>query len=157
MPMAGTGPQPKISRGDSGMSTTTPATVTLAGTAMLPVPRITAASELKSHTSTAPANTQLEYTSAPCSDAPVPPMAAYSAGPPSSSAAVNVRPKPSAMTSACVTSAFASSGLRAPRARAMDEAMPPPMAPAEVICISITTGNTSAIAARASPPSLPTK
>lgn len=60
MPMPGIGPQPKISKGDSGTSTTTPATVTLAGTDMLPVPRITAASELKSHTSTAPANTQFE-------------------------------------------------------------------------------------------------
>ena len=58
--MPGIGPQPKISSGDSGTSSTTPATVTLAGTAMLPVPRITAASELNSHTSTAPANTQFE-------------------------------------------------------------------------------------------------
>ena len=60
MPSAGTGPQPKISSGDKGTSAITPTTVTLAGTAMLPVPRITAASELKSQTSTAPANTQLE-------------------------------------------------------------------------------------------------
>lgn len=60
MPIAGTGPQPKMSSGDSGISTTTPATVTLAGTAMLPVPRITAASELNNHTRTAPVNTQLE-------------------------------------------------------------------------------------------------
>ena len=60
MPSAGTGPQPKISNGDSGMSTAAPAQVTQAGTAMLPVPRITAASELNSHTSTAPANTKFE-------------------------------------------------------------------------------------------------
>ena len=57
---AGSGPQPKISRRDSGTSTTAPITVTMAGNAMLPVPRITADSELNSHTSTAPANTQLE-------------------------------------------------------------------------------------------------
>jgi hypothetical protein len=60
MPSPGIGPQPKISSGDSGTSTTTPATVTLAGTAMLPVPRTTAASELNIHTSTAPAKATFE-------------------------------------------------------------------------------------------------
>ena len=60
MPKPGTGPQPKISSADSGTSSGTPAQVTSAGKAMLPVPRITAASELNSHTSTAPANTQFE-------------------------------------------------------------------------------------------------
>ena len=60
MPNAGNGPQPKISTGDSGIRIAVPARVTMAGTAMLPVPRITAASELKSHISTAPAKTQLE-------------------------------------------------------------------------------------------------
>jgi hypothetical protein len=39
----------------------------------------------------------------------------------------------------------------------MAEATPPPMAPAEVICISITSGKASAIPASASVPSLPTK
>jgi hypothetical protein len=39
----------------------------------------------------------------------------------------------------------------------MAEAMPPPTAPADIICISITSGNTSAIPASASVPSLPTK
>ena len=60
MPSAGNGPQPKMSTGDSGTRTTTPAQVTAAGNAMLPVPRRTAASELKSQTSTAPAKTQFE-------------------------------------------------------------------------------------------------
>jgi hypothetical protein len=60
IPSAGTGPQPKISSGDSGTSTTRPATFTYAGTAILPVPRTAAASELATHTSTEPANTQLE-------------------------------------------------------------------------------------------------
>ena len=46
--------------GDSGISTTTPAQVTIAGTTMLPVPRTTLASELKIHTRTAPAKTTLE-------------------------------------------------------------------------------------------------
>ena len=39
-----------------------------------------------------------------------------------------------------------------PLYRAMAEAMPPPTAPAEVICISITIGNTSAMPASASVP-----
>jgi len=39
----------------------------------------------------------------------------------------------------------------------MAAATPPPMAPADLICISITTGNTSAMPASASVPSLPTK
>ena len=60
MPSAGTGPQPKISSGDSGISNDHAGAVTSAGTAMLPVPRITLASELNSHTSTAPAKTTLE-------------------------------------------------------------------------------------------------
>jgi hypothetical protein len=74
MPMPGIGPQPKISSGDAGIRNTTPTTVTLAGTDMLPVPRMMAESELKSHTSTAPAKTQLEYVSAASSAGPVPPM-----------------------------------------------------------------------------------
>jgi hypothetical protein len=61
------------------------------------------------------------------------------------------------MTMACHTSASASARRRAPSARAIDEAMPPPMAPLEVICISMTMGNTSAMPASASVPSLPTK
>ena len=60
MPSAGNGPQPKISAGESGTRITTPTQVTAAGNAMLPVPRITAASELNNHTSTAPAKTQFE-------------------------------------------------------------------------------------------------
>ena len=157
MPSAGKGPQPKISAGDSGTSSTAPTEVTMAGTAMLPVPRITAASALNSHTSTAPANTQLEYSSAACSEPPRPPICPYSAGPPSSTAAMKASPKPRAMSTACSTSALASSRRRAPSARAMAEAMPPPMAPEDIICISITTGNTSATPASASVPSWPMK
>ena len=51
---------PKISIGESGTSTTTPAQITTAGTSMLPVPRITLASPFISHSSTLPANTTLE-------------------------------------------------------------------------------------------------
>jgi len=39
----------------------------------------------------------------------------------------------------------------------MAEEMPPPMAPADIICISITTGNTRATPLSASTPSLPMK
>ena len=60
MPNAGIGPAPKISSGDSGTTSSTPASVTRAGSTMLPVPRITAANALNSQTSTAPANTQFE-------------------------------------------------------------------------------------------------
>ena len=60
MPSRGNGPQPKMSAGDSGITISAPMQMTAAGNAMLPVPRITAPSELNSHTSTAPANTQFE-------------------------------------------------------------------------------------------------
>ena len=45
----GNGPQPKMRQGDSGISAAAPTQVTIAGTAMLPVPRMTLASELNSH------------------------------------------------------------------------------------------------------------
>jgi hypothetical protein len=64
-----------MSAGDAGTRITTPMQVTAAGNAMLPVPRRTAASELKSHTSTAPAKTQFEYVSAASSARPLPPIA----------------------------------------------------------------------------------
>ena len=70
---------------------------------------------------------------------------------------MNAAPKPSAITSACSASASASVRRPAPSARAMEEEMPPPMAPADIICISITTGNTSATPASASVPSFPMK
>jgi hypothetical protein len=48
-------------------------------------------------------------------------------------------------------------GVRPPSARAMADELPPPMAPADIICISITAGSASATPASASVPSLPTK
>ena len=60
MPSAGNGPIPKISMGDNGTSTTTPAQITAAGTSMLPVPRMTLARPLSSQSSTMPANTTFE-------------------------------------------------------------------------------------------------
>src|SRR5947209_1910767 len=61
------------------------------------------------------------------------------------------------MTSACSTSASASAARRAPSARAIADEMPPPSDPAEIICISMTPGKTSAIPASASVPSRPTQ
>ena len=60
MPMAGIGPQPKISTGESGTSSATPTQTAADGTSMLPVPRIELASAFISQTSTLPANTTLE-------------------------------------------------------------------------------------------------
>jgi hypothetical protein len=44
-----------------------------------------------------------------------------------------------------------------PSARAIDDRMPPPMAPAETMTSSMYGGNTSAMAASASTPSLATQ
>ena len=65
--------------------------------------------------------------------------------------------KPVAMISAWEMVASASSRRPAPSARAIAEDTPPPIAPADIICISMTPGNTSATPASASVPSLPMK
>ena len=75
MPSAGMGPRPKISTGESGRRRTTPSQTASAGTSMLPVPRITLANAFITHTSTLPAKTTLEYSSAASSEPPSPPMA----------------------------------------------------------------------------------
>src|SRR5262245_48706455 len=87
---------------------------------------------------------------------PVPPMAAYSDGPPSSSPVVNTAPITTAMTHACHASASASGRRPAPSARATAEATPPPMPPADMVCMSMISGNTRATPASASAPSQPT-
>ena len=74
MPKPCTRPQPKMKTCDIGTSSTVPTTVTIAGTRMLPVPRISEAIELKTHTRIAPAKTQFEYVIAASSDAPLPPI-----------------------------------------------------------------------------------
>ena len=61
------------------------------------------------------------------------------------------------MTSAWSASASASARRPPPSARAIADEMPPPMAPADIICISMSSGNTSATPASGSVPSLPTK
>jgi hypothetical protein len=64
-----------MSAGDSATTTTAPAQTTAAGSIMLPVPRMAAASELNSHTEMAPANRRFEYVRAASSAAPLPPSA----------------------------------------------------------------------------------
>ena len=54
---------------------------------------------------------------------------------------------------ACNTSASASSRLPPPSARATADEMPPPIAPADSICIIMNPGKTSAMPASASSPS----
>jgi len=156
MPSPGNGPAPKISTGETTSSTPTPPASTSAGSRMLPLPRSTLAKALSSHSSVAPQKIALEYVSADASPASRPPIAAYSHGPPSSAHSVNTTPKPSEITTECITSDSARSWSPAPSARAMAEEMPPPMPPADIICISMTTGNTSAAPASASTPMSPT-
>ena len=60
MPIAGTGPQPKIRSGESGTSSATARQTESAGTSMLPVPRIRLPSAFISQTSTLPAKTTFE-------------------------------------------------------------------------------------------------
>jgi hypothetical protein len=62
-----------------------------------------------------------------------------------------------AITSACTTRRRARAASPAPSARAMAEETPPPMAPAEVICSSMSSGNTSASPASGAVPRRPTK
>lgn len=60
MPRRGNGPQPKIRHGDSGISSAAPTEVITAGVIMLPVPRSTFASELKTQIRIAPEKTTFE-------------------------------------------------------------------------------------------------
>src|SRR2546428_4093007 len=140
MPSRGNGPQPQISAGDSGTSSTAPTTRTPAGSSMLRPPRGALPRVLKIQRAPAPANTTLEYASAAASAPSVPPMARYRLGPPHSIPSVKAPPNPSAMTSACTTSASASRLRPPPSARAMAEATPPPMPPADIVCLSMISG-----------------
>src|SRR5262245_29424471 len=70
---------------------------------------------------------------------------------------VKAAPMPVAMTSACTTRRLAAGRSPEPSARAMAEDTPPPIAPAEVICSSMMSGNTSARPASGAVPSRPTK
>src|SRR5215831_2341046 len=68
----------------------------------------------------------------------------------------NKAPSATLMITACIASASAWSRRPRPSARAIADEMPPPMAPAETICISMTPGKTSAMPASASVPSFDT-
>src|SRR6266404_3131417 len=154
MPSRGSGPQPQMRAGESTTRKAPPTTTTTAGSRMLPAPRRTLPSVLKSQTAPAPAKTTLEYVSAAASTPSVPPMARYSRGPPHSMPTVNAAAKASAMRSPWSTSASASRRRPPPRARAIAEAIPTPMPPADIVCISMTSGNTRAMPASASRPAL---
>src|SRR6516164_5992529 len=69
---------------------------------------------------------------------------------------LNTAPSATWMMTACIASASAWSRWPRPSARAIADEMPPPMAPAEIICISMTPGKTSAMPASASVPSFDT-
>ena len=61
-----------------------------------------------------------------------------------------------AIAIACQSRRSALSGLPAPSARAIEEATAPPRAPPGRVCISISSGNASAIAASGAVPRVPT-
>jgi hypothetical protein len=61
-----------------------------------------------------------------------------------------------AIAIACVTSRLASSRRPDPSARATAEATPPPMPPADIVCMSMTSGKVTETPASASAPSQPT-
>src|SRR6188474_497094 len=68
---------------------------------------------------------------------------------------MKVRPKQRPIISAWLANVEARSTSPAPSARAIADATPPPMAPPDIVMVSITHGNTSAIAASDSTPSRP--
>ena len=70
---------------------------------------------------------------------------------------VKATPKQAAITRETRTSALASSRRPPPSAREIADAMPLPIPPPDMVCITISTGNTRLTAASASTPSQPTK
>ena len=78
------------------------------------------------------------------------------AGPKATNRSENADPAAAPMTVACSASASARASSPAPSARLMAEETPPPMAPADSICISMTMGNTRAMAASCVVPRMPT-
>ena len=68
---------------------------------------------------------------------------------------MNSRPAQMLMMIACSASERARGSLPAPSARAIADETPPPMAPDDIICVSMIIGNTSAMAASASVPIRP--
>ena len=125
------------------------------GSRMSPVPRSTEASVLTSQIETAPENSTCEYCSACSSTPPRPPSSMKNWRPNSSMTAVKNSPPSRPIMTACSASVAARSRSPAPMARLIADETPPPMAPADIICVSMTKGKTSAIAASGSMPRRP--
>ena len=70
--------------------------------------------------------------------------------------ALKARPAAAPMTTACRASASARAKSPAPSARLIAEETPPPIAPADSICISMISGKTSVMAASGVVPRMPT-
>ncbi len=112
------------------------------GVAELPAPRSRADRKALGQASTAPANHRSLKTIACRSARPLPPMTAKSIGRAVQASAVNSSAKPRPISSACRTSARASSCRPAPSARARAAATAPPMPPLALFSISTMKGTT---------------
>ena len=123
---------------------------------MLPEPRITDDKVLTIQMKIEPRNATLAYATACVSASPWPPRAANKAGPKTSISSMNSAPMATPIHSACTASALARAGSPAPSARLTADETPPPMAPADIIICSMTSGNTSAMPASEATPKLPT-
>ncbi len=155
MPRRGSGPRPRPSAAPSTICATDVTRIVADGVRMSPLPRSTDTSEFASHTVTMPPNSTSEYASACSTTASLPPSSRYRPGPKAMNNTLNARPAAMPISAACNASARARSASPAPSARLIADEMPPPIEPAENICISITNGNTSAIAASGCMPSRP--
>ena len=155
MPSAGNGPTPKIRHGDSGTSSTTPTQIDqrrhqhVAGAADHVGERVHQPDQdVAGEHDVGVAQRRLERAAARRR------ARDRAAGRTPAAATEKHAPSATLMMSACSTSASASSRRPAPSARAIADEMPPPIAPADIICISMKPGNTSAMPASASVPSL---
>ena len=126
---------------------TAPAAVTIAGMRTFPAPRSAEASTFVIHPGIAAAKRTFAYKSALASVSPSAPRNTNSALPAVQTPMLKHAPKTTAMTTACITSAWASFMRSAPIARAMAEDTPPPIPPFDIfdiIVISMNTGKTRA-------------
>ena len=158
MPSAGRPNQPSVSAPASGICSAALATSARPGVFMSPVPRSTEAIELATQCTMQPRKRMVAKASAPSSAAPLPPSAPKIRRPKPTKMIAKRAAIPSAMASAWAAAASAAALLPEPSARATEDEMPPPMAPADIMPSVICAGNTRASAARAAVlPSWPTK
>jgi len=122
---------------------------------MLPVPRRIDAKVFTSQITIAPENSTTAYPVASARTAPLPPSSANNRRPSSSIMTVKNSPPRTPIVAACHASALARSTLPAPSARLIADETLPPIAPADVVCISIVNGKASAMAASGTMPSRP--